>query len=490
MDARFYNSEEIDLEKLATDLENVFRLQGYEAQHLGNKDQTIVQLKKGSDLVALIGLQTALSVTFQRTSGGVVAMLGRQQWVDKAAVGAVGLIAAPVLWPLMITAGAGALKQASLASQVLSTVDSLVLQQMPGTQVGPLPVNLMPQFQQQWASPPPQYAPPAQSATIYVQPTPVYTPPPVPVYTPPAPAKPRCPSCNTSYEPGDTFCSGCGRGLTPPKKLCPNCQTEVKPGVAFCHKCGANTFQATQQQAAKPAPTPASKPPVPTYTPPSKPPTPVYTPPKPPTPVYTPPIAPTVAAKPAEPEPYVPPVPQDPPVMPQPAVTLIPGKPKPTTPTPPPPKPSVPVYVPPKPLQPPPTVAAAKPQTPPPPSATIKARPVSQPLVDLNVPWGTLIFNNGNEVTLRGERVLVGRYDHDLGGVQPEVDLGTFEGADTVSRGHATIEHIGSLYQLIDLNSTNFTRINGKRLEANVPTPISDGDTLQFGKISCTFKKI
>ncbi|HLG79223.1 MAG TPA: FHA domain-containing protein, partial [Ktedonobacteraceae bacterium] len=71
----------------------------------------------------------------------------------------------------------------------------------------------------------------------------------------------------------------------------------------------------------------------------------------------------------------------------------------------------------------------------------------------------------------------------------PEVDLGTMDGADTVSRGHATLEHIGSTYQLTDLNSTNFTRVNGKRLDANVPTPISDGDTLQFGKIQCTFKK-
>src|SRR2546430_9124698 len=136
MDARFYNSGEIDLEKLATDLENMFRMQGYEVQHLGTKDQMMVQMKKGSDLVALIGLQTALSVTLQRTSGGTVAMLGQQKWIDKAAVGAVGLIAAPILWPLMITAGAGAVKQAQLATQVLGTIDSLVIQQMPGVLPG------------------------------------------------------------------------------------------------------------------------------------------------------------------------------------------------------------------------------------------------------------------------------------------------------------------------------------------------------------------
>ena len=480
MDARFYNSEEIDLEKVATDLENMFRAQGYETQQLGTKDQMMVQLKKGGDLAALVGLQTALTLTLQRTTGGVVAMIGQQKWIDKAAVGAVGLVAAPFvpfLWPLMITAGAGAIKQASLGNQVLNTVDALVRQQNPGVQVSPIPGTLMPQFQQYWASPPPHYTQPQ-----YVPPTPVYTPPtptytpPVPVYTPSAPARPRCPSCNTPYEPGDTFCSGCGRALTPPKNLCPNCKAEIKPGVAFCPKCGANTFQATSSQPAKPAPAPAPAP---------KPPTPVYTPPQPQTPVYTPPssAAPTVAA-----QPYVPPTPQEPPVVPQPSVTLVPGKSKPATPQQPPKAPPVPVYIPPKPVQPP-TVPAG-PQKPPAPSQTIKARPVSEQAVDPNAPWGTLILPNGNAVTLAGERVLIGRYDHDLGGVQPEVDLGTLEGADTVSRGHATLEHIGSTYQLTDLNSTNFSRVNGKRLEPNVPTPINDGDTLQFGKIQCTFKKL
>src|SRR5258708_29811054 len=151
MDARFYNSEEIDIERVATDLENMFRAQNYETQQVGNKDQMMVQLKKGGELAALVGLQTALTVTMQRTNGGVVAMIGAQKWVDKAAVGAVGLVAAPfipILWPLLVTAGAGAIKQAQLGSQVLNAVDGLVRQQMPGIVAGPLPGTLAPQFNQ------------------------------------------------------------------------------------------------------------------------------------------------------------------------------------------------------------------------------------------------------------------------------------------------------------------------------------------------------
>src|SRR5258707_10122774 len=170
MDARFYNSEEIDIQRLANDLENMYRVQGYEVQQIGNKDQMMVQLKKGSDLVALLGLQAALSVSLQHTAGGTVAMIGQQRWMDKAAVGAVGLIAAPVLWPLMITAGAGAVRQASLGNQVLNAVDGLVRQQYPSVQVGPVPIQIMPQSQQQLA-PPPQAPTP-----VYVPSTPQYVP--------------------------------------------------------------------------------------------------------------------------------------------------------------------------------------------------------------------------------------------------------------------------------------------------------------------------
>src|SRR5260370_28277637 len=96
MDARFYNSEEIDIQRLANDLENMYRVQGYEVQQIGNKDQMMVQLKKGSDLVALLALQAALSLSLQHTTAGTATMIGQQKWMDKAAVGAGGLIALPV----------------------------------------------------------------------------------------------------------------------------------------------------------------------------------------------------------------------------------------------------------------------------------------------------------------------------------------------------------------------------------------------------------
>jgi hypothetical protein len=140
MDARFYNSSAIDIERLAVDLENFLRTQGYQVQHMGNNEQMMVQLKKGGDLEALIGLQAALTITMQRTSGGVIVGTGQQKWVDKAAVGIAGL-AIPPLWPLMVTAGFGAVRQVELANKAMSIVDGLVHQQQPNVSTGPAPTQ-------------------------------------------------------------------------------------------------------------------------------------------------------------------------------------------------------------------------------------------------------------------------------------------------------------------------------------------------------------
>lgn len=506
MDARFYNSEDIDIERLANDLVGAYQVQGYQAQQIGNKDQVLVQLKKGGDFEAIIGMQAALSLTLQRTTGGVLAMVGQQRWLDKAAVGAVGIVALPVLWPLALTAGVGALRQASLGNQVLNMVDGLVRQQRPGIQAGPIPYQIMPQIQQQ-ALPPatPVYMPPTPTY-IPSQPQPI--PQPIPVPPPPAPqAQLRCPHCNTPYESGDTFCTGCGRSLTPPRLYCSNCNSELKQGTSFCPKCGASTFTtvSAQQATQRPAPPPVAPTPTVTYTP--------APPPAPATPVYTPPsnvepyAAPTVPAPPPpapkQPEVYyVPPTTQKPPVQPQPTVTYTQNAApaQDTTLTPPPQRPEQVYYVPSSSAQPkqedkaqPANPAKPRVQQPaqqPPAPKPIVSRPASQPAADPHAAWGTLTFNDGTQIQLKGESASVGRYDHDLGGIQPDVDLAKMEGADTVSRIHAALEHIGSLYTLTDLNSTNATRINGKRLEPDKATPVNDGDTLSFGKVTCTFKKL
>jgi pSer/pThr/pTyr-binding forkhead associated (FHA) protein len=195
--------------------------------------------------------------------------------------------------------------------------------------------------------------------------------------------------------------------------------------------------------------------------------------------------------------------------MPKPSVTIVPGTSNPATPPPSAPKqPPVPVYTPPAQNTPPPPVRPPTPVYIPPaqptvqtnvspdaqtlqgPRQPIKARPGSLSAANTSTSWGKLIFSNGKEVELTGEQALIGRIDHDVQGITPDVDLSDVPGADTTSRIHATIEHVGSAYMVTDLNSTNATRVNGKRLEPDKASPINDGESLQFGKVSCTFKKL
>jgi hypothetical protein len=136
MESRFYNSRNINIEQVAVDLVRAYQATGYQAQNIGNNEQMIVQLKKGSELEALIGMQAALSVTLQRNANGVMVAIGQQKWIDKAAVG-VASLAIPFLWPLTFTAGFGAMRQVALSNQVLSTVDGLIHQQMSNVQGSP-----------------------------------------------------------------------------------------------------------------------------------------------------------------------------------------------------------------------------------------------------------------------------------------------------------------------------------------------------------------
>jgi RNA polymerase subunit RPABC4/transcription elongation factor Spt4 len=220
VDNRFYYAPGLDVERVVIELENMFVAQGYQVQHFGNKQQMTVQFKQGSDLEALIGLQAALTLTLFSYPDGVAAVVGQQQWVDKAVVGAVGIF---LFWPLMITAGAGVLRQAQIESQLLNSLDIVMRHQKSDVQMGPVPPQYMSQMQQQ-ATPPPSFfggVPPWQQ----------------PGGAPQAAQFP-CPNCKGLNEVGDSYCSYCGKPLTAQKKICPECKAELKPDAAFCPRCG------------------------------------------------------------------------------------------------------------------------------------------------------------------------------------------------------------------------------------------------------------
>jgi pSer/pThr/pTyr-binding forkhead associated (FHA) protein len=81
---------------------------------------------------------------------------------------------------------------------------------------------------------------------------------------------------------------------------------------------------------------------------------------------------------------------------------------------------------------------------------------------------------SGEDFSLAAEVTTVGR--------DPEADVCLTEAL--VSRLHARIERRPNGYFVVDLGSTNLTKVNG---EAVVERLLSEGDELRFGRAKCLF---
>ncbi len=99
-----------------------------------------------------------------------------------------------------------------------------------------------------------------------------------------------------------------------------------------------------------------------------------------------------------------------------------------------------------------------------------------------------IAISNGVEFPLGDKNeILVGREDP-VSDIFPDVDLTNFGGEEGgVSRRHARIIRDGDTYLLEDLNSTNYTKLNGVKLIPKIPQAMRDGDHVSFGKVEATF---
>lgn len=82
---------------------------------------------------------------------------------------------------------------------------------------------------------------------------------------------------------------------------------------------------------------------------------------------------------------------------------------------------------------------------------------------------------------------LVGRSDP-LRGIFPEVDLAPHGGDKSgVSRRHARLLSQSDQRWISDLNSTNFTFLNGEKLQPGVLYPLKPGDEIRFGLLALNY---
>jgi hypothetical protein len=161
-----------------------------------------------------------------------------------------------------------------------------------------------------------------------------------------------------------------------------------------------------------------------------------------------------------------------------------PAKPAPSPEPPPMPEPkAAPVAAPPAPPAPPaPVLEQPEPVAPTPP---VPAAPAPAPASAARL----ILDESGRELMLPSDKaeIIVGREDP-ISGIFPEIDLTPFGGeGGGVSRQHARISRANGQWMITDLNSTNYTRVDGNKLDPSLPAPLRDGTRILFGRVAATF---
>lgn len=112
--------------------------------------------------------------------------------------------------------------------------------------------------------------------------------------------------------------------------------------------------------------------------------------------------------------------------------------------------------------------------------------PVEKSTAENNKPVGLSlkVVNSGQVIPLSGQNEFtLGRITEGQP-ILPDIDLTPYEGyAEGVSRLHAAIRITERGVMIVDLGSSNGTRINGQKIVPNVNYPLKDGDILALGRI-------
>jgi predicted amidophosphoribosyltransferase len=98
------------------------------------------------------------------------------------------------------------------------------------------------------------------------------------------------------------------------------------------------------------------------------------------------------------------------------------------------------------------------------------------------------IVESGAQIPLPDQpELLIGRED-EVSGVHPDIDMTPHRGEEGgISRRHARLVCQGSMWSIVDLDSTNGTYVNGTELQPKVPAPLHDGDRIGLGDIEAVF---
>ncbi|MCL6511437.1 MAG: zinc-ribbon domain-containing protein [Anaerolineae bacterium] len=120
------------------------------------------------------------------------------------------------------------------------------------------------------------------------------------------------------------------------------------------------------------------------------------------------------------------------------------------------------------------------------------ARPAAEPPAPPTVSTSLrLISSNGTTIHFPPNQAnawLIGREDP-VNNIHPDIDLTPYDPDRTVSRRHARIMlTAGNQPTIVSITTTNWTRINGTRIETGQPVLLCSGDRIELGRCMVTFE--
>lgn len=184
MPTRTYEGVTADVPQLVTDLRERLERDDFEVLSTKTGLTVVLQARKAGKVRDLTGMSYALTVRITPQDGGTVVEVGKQKWMDKAAIGAISMIA---LWPLAVPAAAGAYWQYQITDEVWKIIEA----HMARRSVAPSSVAVL-----------------------------------------------RCGECGASARGGSAHCPQCGAPIRFERR-CDGCDNNLDdPSARFCNRCG------------------------------------------------------------------------------------------------------------------------------------------------------------------------------------------------------------------------------------------------------------
>ena len=198
---RMFHAPNADLQALAEDLAQWLQAREFQTQILPVEGEgTLVQARQEGGWKSALGMGLATNVVIRQMGESIKVEAGQGKWIDKAVVGAVGLL---LLWPALIPAAIGTWQQSKLPEQIFAHVASYLAAHPAGDKA------------------------PGAVAKAAAQPT-----------------FRTCPECSTNVPATAKFCPECGHAFAQDEEVaekalaCRNCGAELAPNAKFCAECG------------------------------------------------------------------------------------------------------------------------------------------------------------------------------------------------------------------------------------------------------------